>query len=574
MIDIHSPENQALLATLLYNPNAVSFVVRSSEYFDTLVQENPDIAIAQILAGRYIICYTSRTTFESLITQFGTSFISSISIVLGLLQASGLEAAGILQIHEQPYLDLRGQGVLIGFVDTGIDYTLEVFRYEDGSSKIQYIYDMTVEGPPPEGFFMGTEYNNAMINAALLSGDPLSIVPEEDTAGHGTFLASVAAGRPIGDFAGAAPDAEIIMVKLRRASQFYFDFYAVPQAQQNAFESSSVMIGIEYILAKARELGRPVAICIGIGSNFGSHDPFTLFNEYLSGVSNLVGVCLCSAVGNESQARHHTQGLISAEAQSQNIDIRVGDNAGDIFITIWNGISDRISIGVRSPTGEFIGRIPAISGLVVNSKLVLERSSVQIAYFFPLEGSGGQITTVKIIDATPGIWNITLYGDIILDGIYHAWLPLTGFIDPSVEFFAATPYHTVTSPSTMIGSIVCGAYNAALNSLYARSSWGPTTSGNIAPDLVAPGVGISGFYPYGAGTMDGTSVATAITAGAGALMLQWGFVNGNDPTISTYQIRAYMIRGCVRNVTAVYPNNQWGYGKLNLIQTFNLMREL
>lgn len=574
MIDINSKENQELLAKLLYDPDTVDFVVRSSEHFDTLLQEHPEIAIAQLLGGRYLICYATRSVFEGLIKEFGTSFFNSLSNVLGLLEQAALEAAGILQIQNQPYLNLRGQGVLIGFVDTGIDYTLDVFKYEDGTSKIQYIYDQTVEGPPPEGFFTGTEYTNAQINAALASEDPLSIVPQEDTSGHGTFLASVAAGRSTDEFSGAAPDADIIVVKLRRARNFYLDFYAVPPEQMNAFESTAVMVGIEYILSRARMLKRPVAICIGVGSNYDTHDPFSLFEEYLSGISNLVGVCLCTAAGNESQARHHTQGVISGEGETQNIDLKVGENAGDIFITIWNGVGDRMSVGIRSPTGEFVGRIPAKPGLMTQTKLVLEDASVSVSYFFPLEGSGGQLSIIKILNATPGIWNIVLYGDIILDGVYHAWLPLTGFVDPSVEFFAATPYYTVTVPATMQGSIVCGAYNSTLNSLYSRSSWGPTTYGTIAPDLVAPGVGISGFYPYGPGTMDGTSVATAITTGAGALMLQWGIVNGNDPAMSTYQIRAYMIRGCIRNVTAVYPNNQWGYGKLNLLQSFHLMREL
>ncbi|MEA4831326.1 MAG: S8 family peptidase [Oscillospiraceae bacterium] len=503
----------------------------------------------------------------------GSGLISVQSLVFGLLDNGTLDISGITQVHDQPYLNLRGQGVIFGIVDTGIDYTLDVFKYEDGSSKIISIYDQTVEGPPPEGFYIGTEYTNDQINAALQSDNPKQIVPEEDTSGHGTFLASVAAGRETDDFIGAAPDAEIIAVKLRKARPYYLELFAVPKTQEYAYESSAIMIGIEYILDRARRFNRPVVICIGLGTNFGSHDQYSIFQEYLRGISDLVGVCLCIAAGNESQARHHMDGVIAATGETQNIDIKVGENAGDFFVSIWTGVSDRISVAIRSPTGEFIPRIPARSGNVTLTKMILEKSSVRLSYYYPIEGSGGQLTAIKLIDPTPGIWTITVYGDLILNGRFHSWLPLTGFVDPSVVFLSPSPNYTITGPATMTGAIVCGAYNTTLNSLYANSSWGPTRTENFAPDLVAPGVNIEGFYPYGRGTMDGTSAATAITSGAAALMLQWGIVKENDPAISTYQIRAYMIRGCNRSENMTYPNNRWGYGSLNLFQAFQLMRE-
>ncbi|MDD3571168.1 MAG: S8 family serine peptidase, partial [Lachnospiraceae bacterium] len=218
--------------------------------------------------------------------------------------------------------------------------------------------------------------------------------------------------------------------------------------------------------------------------------------------------------------------------------------------------------------------IPARTGPGTQIRLVLENSRIVVTYYFPVEGSGDQLTAVRLLNATPGIWTITVHGDIVLDGTYHAWLPLTGFVSPSVEFLEPSPYGTSVVPSTMQGAISCGAYNTSNNSLYARSSWGPTRLGSIRPDLVAPGVGVGGYYPSGYGTMDGTSVATAIVAGACVLMMQWGIVKGNDVSLSTYQIRAYLIRGCVRSENIIYPNNQWGYGRLDLLNTFNLMREV
>ncbi len=563
-----------MLQQLLAAPDTIDIVVRKSESFEDFVRGNENIAFAYTIAGRYSFYYANPEGFAQIRTQLGSSFLSSASMVLGLLDRPSLETSGILQVHRQPYLDLMGRDVIIGFVDTGIDYSLDVFRYEDGSTKIHYIYDQTAQGPSPEPNWIGTEYTEEQINEALRSPNPREIVPHEDTVGHGTFLASVAAGRELGDFIGAAPDAGIIAVKLRKARPFYLERFLVPKNQENAFESSAVMLGVEYILTRARKLNKPVIICIGLGSNFGSHDGYSIFAEYLSGISNLKGVCLCVAAGNESQARHHTQGIISAKGERQNIDLKIGEREADVYISIWNNVSDRISVSVTSPTGETVGRLPARSGISRTTSLVLEPSVVEVSYYFPMEGSGSQLTVVRLISASPGIWTITLYGDIILDGTYHAWLPITGFVDPDVEFLSTSPYYTITVPGVMMGSICCGAYDAQQESLYARSSWGPTRIEVMAPDLVAPGVNIGGYYPSGPGRMDGTSISTAIVAGACALMMQWGIVEGNEQAFSTYQIRAYLIRGCTRSENIQYPNPQWGYGVLDLMQTFQLMREL
>ncbi len=552
----------------------MDFVVRKSDIFDEYVRGHNDLASAFTIAGRYTYYYARPRAFEDVMAELGSSFISSASLVLGLLDRPSLEASGILQVHRQPYLDLLGRDVIIGFVDTGIDYTLDIFRYEDGSTKIHYIYDQTAPGPSPEPNWLGTEYTEAQITAALRSPNPRELVPHEDTAGHGTFLASGAAGRSVSGFIGAAPDSGIIAVKLRKARPFYLERYLVPPNQENAYESSAVMLGVEYILMRARKLNKPVVICIGLGSNFGSHDGYSVFAEYLSGVSNQRGVCLCVAAGNESQARHHTMGTISAKGETQNIDLKIGEQESDVYISIWNNVSDRMSVSITSPAGETVGRLPAKAGSSRTTSLVMEPSVIEVNYYFPMEGTGAQLTIVRLIRASPGIWTITLHGDIILDGTYHAWLPMTGFVDPEVEFLSTSPYYTITVPGVMIGGICSGAYDAQQESLYARTSWGPTRIELLAPDLVAPGVNIGGYYPSGYGRMDGTSVSTAIVAGACALMMQWGVVEGNDIAFSTYQIRAYLIRGCSRSGSIQYPNPQWGYGVLDLMQTFQLMREL
>jgi Subtilisin-like serine proteases len=505
-----------------------------------------------------------------------TNFYFSQSMILGLLDREALEASGIIQVQEQAYLSLTGRGVLVGVIDTGIDYTNPAFIYEDGSTKIYSIFDQSDNtGPQPEGvFLLGTEYTREQINAALKSDDPYSIVPQRDTSGHGTFLASIMASRERGEYIGAAPDAEIIAVKLKRARNFYLEQNMVPPTQENAFESSAFMIGVEYVMQQARKLNRPVAICVGLGTNSGTHDGFSLLEQYLDDIANISGVCICAAAGNESQARHHMRGLIAQTGGTANIDINSKDLGTNIYLSILSPSSDRISVSIKSPSGESVGRIPAKTGTVLTTNLIFEKSKITVEYYYPLTGSSGQITIVKIQDATPGIWTVIVYGDIITSGRFDAYLPITGMGSPGVEFLSPDPYYTVVVPATSMSLLSAGAYNSNDNSLYVNSSWGPTLLPINVPELVAPGVRVGGIYPTGYGTMTGTSVAAAITTGAAALMLQWGIVEENNVALSTYQIKGYFIRGCRRNDFMTYPNYQWGYGKLDLYNSFNLMREL
>lgn len=562
------------LLDFINSPDTIDFIARKSGYLLDTIQNDPQVFITQTLMDRFVLGYVTRSHYEALLRLFGTGIVSTIPIILGPLNQEILDRSGIIQLHKQPYLDLKGGNVLVGIVDTGIDYTQPPFLYPDGTSKIQYIFDQTAIGTPPGDFTVGVEYTNDQINAALRSERPADLVPETDTLGHGTFLASVAAGRQVGDFIGAAPDAEIIAVKLRGARPYYRQRFCVPPEQQYAYEATAVMVGVEYIVRKALELGRPVSICIGLGSNFGGHDGSSVLEEYLGIVANLKGVCVSIAAGNESQAGHHTQGKVPMSGATQNIDLRVGENAGDIAISLWNTVSDRFSVSIRSPSGELVSRVPARAGQDLLFTLILEPTKVNIRYHFPLEFRGGQLTFIRLLNASPGIWTITIHGDLILDGSYHVYLPLTGFVAEGVEFLSPSPYVTVTVPGTMLGTLTCGAYNSFEYKLYPRTSWGPSREPILVPDFVAPGVNVSGYTSTGLNTMSGTSTATAITAGACALFLQWGIVKGNDVSLSTNQIRAYLIRGCDKSEEISYPNPQWGYGTLNVLQSFNLMREV
>ena len=548
-------------------PNVTSFHVPDSARLRNFANNNPYMRIGTVLPGGYVVGYVFEDKLEQLVLGLEESFIDIRPTVFALLDRQSLESTSILQVHQLPNINLRGKGVLLGFVDTGIDYTHPAFLYEDGTSKIQYIWDQTILGNFPEDMQFGSVYSQAQINEALSSDNPLSIVPEQDTNGHGTFLASVAGGRENNDFLGAAPDSEIIAVKLKPASEFRLSYTVAPPGTTDVFASDKIMLGIKFILDKADELKRPVAICIGLGSNFGGHAGLSIIEDYITYLSSRRGVVICTAAGNEANARHHTSGKISALGETKAVEVLVGENVGAFAAYIWNSPLDSISASVESPTGQVIRKIPFQANTVVQKTFVLEKSFVTVAYLLIRD----HLIFVQVNEPTPGIWRIILHGDAISNGDYHAWLPITGLISPNVEYVSPNPFNTVVVPSTAVGAIVCGAYNSLDNSLYISSSWGPTLVPRLAPDFTAPGVNVGGAVPGGHGTFSGTSAAAAITTGASAILLQWGIVEGHEFYMNSARVRALLIGGCDRLPNIHYPNVQWGYGSLNLLNSLRLL---
>ncbi len=563
------------LEEFIYQADTAALIMRDEIVTERFLTAHPYVRPGKDLTGGYHIIYVPVNDIDKVAADT-VSFVQNVyPMVLGLLDTQALEAAGIAAVQRQPYLDLRGNGVLIGFIDTGIDYTSPAFCYEDNTTKIRAIWDQTIPGAPPGGFLYGSEYSAEQINAALQSETPFGVVPHRDTVGHGTFLASVACGREEGDYAGAAPDAEIIAVKLRQARPFDYYRNLVPAWQKNAYSSDDFIMGVQYVVDKALALEKPVAICISVGTNSGSHNGQSTLAEFLGSTTAAIpGVSICAAAGNESAAGHHTMGKLAASGQTQDIELRVG-TMENILVLLWNYSLDRLSFSVTSPTGEKVNRVPAVSGTSYKRKLVLEKATVIIEYVFPVQTGGEQVTRIKLLSATPGTWVITVHGDIILDGTWHAWLPLTGQISPDNVFIEPVPEYTIVTPASSMGITTCGAYDSHNNMLYPPSSWGPTRMPSTAPDLMAPGVGIAGSYPGGQrGSMSGTSVAAAVVAGASALLLEWSIVKGNDISVDSFRTRAMLVAGCDRSADIAYPNNQWGYGRLNLYNTFKIMRPI
>ncbi|GHU61891.1 hypothetical protein FACS189418_2340 [Clostridia bacterium] len=499
----------------------------------------------------------------------------AIPVLYTLLDTTSMDDAGITSVINQPYLNLAGEGIIIGFVDTGIDYQNPIFRKEDGSSKIVAIWDQSLaDGVKPFDLAYGSEFTKKDIEAALKAQDPLSIVPSKDENGHGTFLAGIAAGRQDSEnsFTGAAPQAEIAMVKLKPAKDYLRSFFEIPDTAV-AYQVTDILLGVSYLTDLARSLNKPMVICFSLGSNAGDHTNQNILERYLNQVGSHIGYSVVIAGGNEGSRSHHYYGHITEQGHSEDVEVRVGNGEKGFVMELWTEPSEIFSVGFVSPTGEYIEPItPKLRRSEVVT-FVLENTTINLSSGMLSVESSAPAVLMRFHDPTPGIWRIRVQSFITTTGIYHIWLPITGFISSDTVFLRPDPDTTLTSPASTSNALTVGAYDHINSGIYIYSSRGFTRDNLVKPDIVAPGVNV-----YGPGlnntytTMSGSSVAAAHAAGAAANLLSWSIVRGYEQGIGSNNIRAFLIRGATKTVGITYPSKEWGLGKLNLFHVFETLR--
>lgn len=533
-----------------------------------------DYCIQQLYENKAVV-YVRRTLLKPF-SEAGYWY-NYIPKLYGLMQEItynplSLIASGILQLQRPP-LELTGRNVIIGIIDTGIRYEEEVFRRSDGSSRILSIWDQTIQtGNVPDGFAYGSEYKNDMINAALRSDTPREIVPSYDTNGHGTAMASVAAGSAVSNglyFNGAAPDADIVVVKLKEAKQYLRDYYHIPEASV-CYEDADIMMGVKYVQEMAVPLERPVVLFLGIGTNMGDHtgnDALSLYLDYVAERSNRA-VVVCG--GNEGNAAHHYEGAVDNNTVNNrdDVEIRVGPGEKGFVLELWGTLPYLFNVSVRSPRGESTPEVVSQIGNHILYGFVYERTTVEIGYWLVEQRTGEELITMRFTNPTEGIWTIRVTG-LREPGIgtFHMWLPISDFLHSETYFLRPNPYVTITSPGMAAGVITTSTYDDRNNSFYQNSGRGFTRLGLIKPDLAAPGVNV----PTVLGNRTGSSLASAITAGGVAQFLQWAVVEGNDPYVDTRAVKNYFIRGAVREPGLSYPSREWGYGRLNVMGVFDIL---
>lgn len=556
-------------------------VITSNDYVDYIIDYwgNPQVLeafsdqIVQIMNSGFAILYVpveQRT--GRLIGNLGSVTTPNL---FGLTSEISLESSGIFDLRNIPALNLTGKGVLVGIVDTGINYTLPVFRNTDGTTKVAAIWDQTIESEafPPKAMF-GTVYTREQINEALASENPFAIVPSMDNNGHGTMLAAIAAGRTVEEdnFYGVAPDAELVVVKLMEARQSIKNFFMVPE-NVLCYQENMIMWGVQYLIDTARELKRPMAICIALGSSMNAHDGNTPLAELLAIVADYPQIGVVCSVGNEGNRGRHFYGVVDPMIGNVTVELNVGEGETGFSMELWGNSPGIFSIDILSPSGEYIPRIAP--GLRVTRQItfIFDQTVIYVEYHALENRNGDQLILLRFQNVSSGIWRFNVYGQGSLSSSFHIWLPMGDMISNNTYFLQPDIYTTVTSPGTSTVPITVTAYNPVNGTLYVNASRGYSRSGAIKPELAAPGVNYVAPNQFGEYmTFTGTGVAAAHTTGIVAISLERAVIQGFDPMISTLELKSYYIRGARRSANLTYPNRDWGYGILDIFNTFDVLR--
>ena len=474
----------------------------------------------------------------------------------------GRQVSCIDIVQDMP-LSLRGKGTLIGIVDSGIDYENAEFRNEDGTTRIVSLWDQSVNGRPPAGYLAGTEYTREQIDAALATEDKegrRQMVKTSDVSGHGTAVAGIAAGNGRGSegrrFRGAAPEAELIIVKMGAPREGGFP------------RTTELMRGVDYIVRKAVELRRPVAINISFGNTYGSHDGTSLVERFLNDIADMWKNVICIGSGNEGASAGHVSGKVRRQI-SETVELAVQQREPALSIQIWKSYVDEMGVSVISPSGRQAGPFYEFLGA---QRYILGDTELLIYYGEPKPYSVKQEIYLSLLPGKQyiesGVWKIVLTPGRIVDGEYQMWLPTQSSLNMGTAFLQPNSMSTLTIPSTASLAVTVAAYDARTFSYADFSGRGPAGmyegENVLKPDIAAPGVRVTAPVPGGGyQSFSGTSFAAPFVTGSAALLMEWGIVRGNDPYLYGEKVKAYLRKGAKQLAGYErWPNALLGYGAL------------
>ena len=487
-------------------------------------------------------------------------------------------------INNTPY---KGRGAIVLIYDTGIDWKDFDFRKSGDTTKsrILFIWDQTLTPiageSSPSGLGYGVEYTQAQIENEF-NGSARGFVREKDTFGHGTHVASTAAGNGQAfnnKYIGMAPEADIIVVK-----------------GGDSFTDPKEIDGLTYAENKATALGEPIVVNMSLGGQTGSHDGTNADEVAVDSFVTKSGRAVCIAAGNEGTHLIHINGTV-ANGSSDTIQVTVptysansGSGNDEFQFDIWLQGTNAVSLTIKSPTG-------------------LVYSSPANGQIDGLNGADGTIDTWNLIEtqnqhrhtgvwihdaiaSSPpksGTWTITLSttgSSVAFDG----WLD-SDLGGSKASFPSGNTNKTVGMPGTAAGAITAASYVTKWTwSDYTGDSWfygspdrtgnistfssiGPTADGRQKPDIAAPGQGIvAAFSRFDTSESisnmivnqkyflsQGTSMATPHVTGASALLLSV------KPLLTAAQIKNYILSTARTDAFASgLPNYTWGYGKMDV----------
>ncbi len=459
---------------------------------------------------------------------------------------------------------LYGNGVLIAIPDSGIDYTHPDFRREDGTSRIVALWDQTAEYDGNR-YGVGRIFSASAINASLQEGTVLST----DRSGHGTGVAGIAAGNGAasdGRYAGVAPEAELIIIKLSEGRT------------QGFARTSSLMFAVDFALRVSGSLGRPMVLNLSYGNSYGAHNGQSLLEEYLNEASLVYRNSIVIATGNEGNTDRHGRVRLRQDGETEFLPFVIGMGEPTLNLQIWKNYFDLIDATLIAPSGER----KALVYTGQTERVIMGGAELLILYGEAKPYTGQQEIYIEFLpigtgespSAFPGlpggVWQVELAPVEIREGTVDAWLPSGGLLLPDTEFLEPSPETTLTIPSSASRAIAVSAYNGD-NGIYAAfSGQGYDRGGGRKPDLSAPGVEVYTTSPGGGyARRTGTSFAAPFVTGGAALLMEWGLVRGKDPFLYGEKLKAYLIRGAqpMPGITE-YPDPRVGWGALCVARSF------
>lgn len=546
------------------------------------------------VVGTIVTAWVTPQQLSALRQMAGIKHIAASHVVKLLQQPIRLQPQNDMSVPDTNATTLhssniRGQNVIVGIIDTGIDFCHKDFRTGSGSelqSRILSIWDQTEGGTPPDGYGYGSEWTKSQIEAALPSCPSVTSISQKDTNGHGTHVAGSSAGDGstlVGNtYRGMAPEADIIAVK------------CFPGCTD-----SRIVDGANYIFSKAASLGKAAVINLSLGGHWDPHDGTGALDRGLDALLGSGGRAIVAAAGNEGDMTIHAQATLNTGASANITFVQPSDPLYQFYGTdlfdFWYPGTANFCITVISPNGISVGPVCAGQQQQVNTNdggVSIDNSTGGVNPF-----NGDREATVWMYgpfyggnSVVAGTWTIRFTassGSGRIDG----W---AAFGDNEFDPPYGNTDMTVGSPGTATKVLTVGAYTTkrtwtdkcgrswgtseTLQAIASFSSKGPTRDGRIKPDIAAPGTVIASVLskdvtgtscPNGANSplvltsdntywiLAGTSMATPHTAGAVALLFQ------QNPTLTWSNIKN-IVQANARtdSFTGTTPNNTWGAGKL------------